>query len=99
MNLFTIGCLYFTAKAQMIFYIPAAHSSIGSTGAFKFTEYLFIGFTHDISQYVQPAPVRHTYCHFLNIIICSCGNNCIQCCNSGFSSFQAKTFLPDIFSV
>ena len=71
-------CFNFTAKTQMIFYITTTHCLVRYSCSFKFTKDLFIGFAHNIGQYIQPAAMCHSNYHFLHIIICSSINDCIK---------------------
>ena len=68
MHFITIDSFHFAAKTKMIFYIATAHGSIWYSCAFELCKNLLIGFTHYISQHVQPSPVRHAYYNFLHIV-------------------------------
>ena len=88
MYLFTICCFHITTKTKVVFYITAAHGGIRCSSSFKLAEYLLIGFTHDIGQYIQPAPVGHTDHYFFNTVIAGHIDNSIQCSDRGFAAFQ-----------
>ena len=67
--------------------------------AFKLTEYLFVCFTDDVGENVQPAAVGHADHHFLHIMIGRGIDDGVESGNGGFTSFERKSFLANIFGV
>src|SRR5215203_3547447 len=88
-----------TTKSHMIFNITATHSLVDLGSTFKFTEYLFVCFAHNIRQHVKPATVSHTDHDLLYVMIYSRVDDRIQSCNGCFTALQGKSFLPNILSV
>ena len=78
--------LYLGAEAKVILYVTITKAKIWYSGPFKFIEDLFVGLTHDVSQYVQTTTVSHTNHHFFYIAFCRFIDNGVQCSDGGLST-------------
>ena len=83
--------------AQVVFYV-AFYFFVVAFGR-ESAENLLVRLFHDVRQYVEPSPVRHSYHNVVHVVTAAVGNDGVQRGDYRFGTFQRKPFLPHVFSV